>query len=52
MPQAIKVGLLTHAPGAHVTAYLSALAKSAACSEVVLADPGGRWEKEARKGSR
>ncbi|QDU42018.1 putative oxidoreductase YcjS [Symmachiella dynata] len=49
MPQAIKVGLLTHAPGAHVTAYLSALAKSAACGEVVLADPGGRWEKEARK---
>jgi predicted dehydrogenase len=49
MPNTIKTGLITHADGAHVAAYLSALAKSASCGEVVLADPDGRWEKEARQ---
>ena len=49
MPKKIKVGLLTHANGAHVGAYLGALAGSDMCSEVVLADPDGRWEKDARR---
>jgi len=49
MPKKIKVGILTHAAGAHVGAYLSALAESESCSKVVLADPDGRWEKDARR---
>src|SRR5690606_21947071 len=46
---AIKVALLTHAGGAHVDSYLTALAATQECSEVVLADPDGRWEEQARK---
>ena len=49
MPERIRVGLLTHAGGAHVGAYLQALASADQCSEVVLADPDGRWEQEARR---
>jgi len=49
MPAAIKVGLLTNAEGAHVMAYLQALAAAEACQRVVLADPDGRWEKDARR---
>ena len=49
MPKKIKVAILTHAGGAHVSAYLSALAAAESCSEVVLADPDGRWEKDARR---
>lgn len=49
MAAQIKVGLLTHAEGAHVGAYLKALAETKECAEVVLADPDGKWEKEARK---
>jgi predicted dehydrogenase len=49
MPKKIKVGLLTHADAAHVGAYLSALSASPSCDEVVLADPDGRWEKDARR---
>jgi UDP-N-acetyl-2-amino-2-deoxyglucuronate dehydrogenase len=48
MPDQIKVGLLTHAAGAHVGAYLTALAAADGCGEVVLADPDGRWEAAAR----
>ena len=39
MPEKIKVGLMTHAGGAHVGAYLTALAASEECDAVVLADP-------------
>lgn len=49
MPKQIPVVMITHAGGAHVTAYLSALAATPHCRSVVLADPDGRWEKEARK---
>ncbi len=45
----ITVGLLTHAGGAHVGAYLTALAESEHCGSVVLADPDGKWEAEARR---
>jgi predicted dehydrogenase len=49
MPNTIKVGLLTHADGAHVDLYLAALAATAECSEVVLADPDGKWEQTAQR---
>jgi predicted dehydrogenase len=49
MPEKIKVGLLTHEGGAHVGAYLQALAAAQDCSGVVLADPDGRWEEDARR---
>ena len=49
MPKKIKVALLTHAGGAHVEAYLQALAASEACSEVVLGDPDGKWEDAAKR---
>jgi len=49
MPKKIKVAILTHGGGAHVSAYLSALAAAESCSEVVLADPDGAWEKSARR---
>ncbi len=48
MPGKIKVGVLTHGGGAHVGAYLQALAASEACGEVVLADPDDRFPDEAR----
>lgn len=44
----MKVGLLTHEGGAHLGAYLSALATAKDCDEVVLADPDNRWTEEAR----
>jgi UDP-N-acetyl-2-amino-2-deoxyglucuronate dehydrogenase len=46
---AIRVALLTHAGGAHVGNYLAALAATDECSEVVLGDPDGRWEEQARE---
>lgn len=45
----MKVGLLTHADGAHMSAYLSALAAAEDCRQVVLADPDGRWIEPAEK---
>jgi len=45
----MKIGLLTHAGGAHIGAYLSALATAKDCDEVVIADPDNRWTEEARK---
>ncbi len=44
----MKVALLTHAQGAHMKAYLSALASAKDCDEVVLADPDQRWVKDAQ----
>jgi predicted dehydrogenase len=49
MPDKIKVGLLTHGGGAHVGAYLEALAAAEECAEVLLADPDGKWEQDARR---
>jgi len=48
MPDKIKVGVLTHGGGAHVGAYLTALAASEECGEVVFADPDKRYEAAAR----
>lgn len=45
----MKVAFLTHAEGAHMGAYFSALAAAADCDEVVLADPDRKWEAEAKK---
>lgn len=43
----MKVALLTHSGGAHIEAYLSALAAAKDCDEVVLADPDERWTESA-----
>ncbi|WP_166820039.1 Gfo/Idh/MocA family protein [Thalassoroseus pseudoceratinae] len=45
----MKVALMTHAGGAHLSAYLSALAVADDCDEVVLADPDERWKASAEK---
>ena len=49
MPKPIKVGLLTNADGAHVSAYLQALAAAQDCSKVILGDSDGKWEDAARR---
>jgi len=49
MANMINVGLVTHAAGAHVGAYLQALAAAEQCNGVVLVDPDGRWDDEARR---
>ena len=49
MANNIKVGFITHSAGAHVGAYLQALAAAEHCDEVVLADPDSRWDEEARR---
>jgi predicted dehydrogenase len=49
MANNINVGLVTHAAGAHVGLYLQALAAAEQCDEVVLVDPDGRWDDEARR---
>jgi predicted dehydrogenase len=45
----IKVGVLTHAEGAHLGAYLEALAVTPEVASVSLADPSGQTEAAARK---
>jgi predicted dehydrogenase len=45
----MKVAFLTHAEGAHLGAYFSALAAAKDCDEVVLADPDQRWTGDAKK---
>ena len=49
---AIKVALLTHAGGAHVDSYLTALAATEECSEVVLGDPDASqlWTRMRHRG--
>ncbi|MDA1016337.1 MAG: Gfo/Idh/MocA family oxidoreductase [Planctomycetota bacterium] len=49
MADSIKVALMTHAGGAHVGAYLSALAETEECSTVVLSDPDSRYNASAEK---
>jgi UDP-N-acetyl-2-amino-2-deoxyglucuronate dehydrogenase len=41
--------LITHAEGAHIGAYLAALAVATDCDEVVLADSDNRWNDAASK---
>lgn len=45
----MKVAFLTHANGAHMSAYFSALAAAEDCTEIVLADPDKRWADDAKK---
>lgn len=49
MADKITVGLITHAAGAHVGAYLQALAAAEQCDNVVLVDPDGRWDDQAKQ---
>lgn len=49
MPEHIKVGVITNAEGAHLGAYLPALAQTAEANVVVLADPSGRITAQAEK---
>ncbi len=49
MSNKIAIGLVTHAEGAHVGAYLQALAAAEQCGEVVLVDPDSRWDEEAER---
>ena len=49
MPQQINVGVITHADGAHLGAYLTALAESETVGGVTLSDPDGATVAEARK---
>lgn len=44
----MKVAVLTHAEGAHMDAYFSALAEAKDCHEVVLADPDSHWVDDAK----
>ena len=45
----MKVAVLTHAEGAHLSAYFSALAEAKDCDEIVIADPGNHSADEARR---
>jgi predicted dehydrogenase len=49
MPKTIKVAVLTNAEGAHLGAYLPALAKTEEVESVVLADASGRIAAQAEK---
>ena len=49
MAKQIKVGVITHAGGAHLNAYFPALSQAKEVESVVLADPDGRWEASAKK---
>ena len=49
MPGTIDVAFCTHSGGAHVRAYLEALAAAPACSSVSLADPDGHWTADAER---
>ena len=48
MSKAIKVGVITHAQGAHLDAYLPALARTEETECVALADPSGQVVSLAR----
>jgi len=48
-PQRIKAGVITNSEGAHLDAYLSALAETPEVESVVLADPSGEAVSRARK---
>ncbi|MBG99059.1 MAG: oxidoreductase [Solibacterales bacterium] len=48
-PDAVKVGVVTHAGGPHLDLYFTALADTQDCSSVVLSDPSGKSFKSARQ---
>ena len=45
----MKLAVLTHAGGAHLSAYFSALAESKDCDEVVIADADNQCADEAKR---
>ena len=45
----VKVGLITHAEGAHLSAYFPALAEAEEVESVALSDPSGDTIAAARK---
>ena len=47
--EGIKVGVITHAGGAHLDAYFAALAESDEVAAVSLSDPGGQNVDDARE---
>jgi len=49
MPESISVALITHATGAHIGSYLSALANTEQCSSVALVDRDGSWNDDAQR---
>ncbi len=49
MPKMIAVGVITHAQGAHLDAYFTALAETEEAGAVVLADPGEETAARAKK---
>ena len=49
MPEKIKVAVATHAGGAHLGAYFSALAATKEIESIALADPSGRHNAAAKK---
>lgn len=49
MPERIKVGVLTHAGGAHLSDYFTSLAQADEIESVTLADPDGASEAAARQ---
>ena len=48
-PTKVKVGLITHAEGAHLSAYFPALAEAEEVESVALSDPSGETVAAARK---
>lgn len=49
MARTIKVGVITHAQGAHLDAYFTGLAQTEEASEVAVADPSGQTLERAKK---
>ena len=50
MSKQIDVAILTHAGGAHIGAYITALAAAPEVRKVYLADPSGRFVGQAKQG--
>src|SRR5262249_61013318 len=49
MPQSIVVGVITHAQGAHLDSYFTALAQTKEAEAVFVADPSGQTLERAKK---
>jgi predicted dehydrogenase len=49
MPKTITVAVITHAEGAHLDSYFSALAQTEEAEAVVLSDPSGKTIERAQK---
>src|SRR5262245_19369966 len=50
MPKSITVGVITHAQGAHLDNYFTALAETEEAEAVFVADPSGKTLERAKKG--